>query len=282
MADAQSLTLAFVTAHPAEAARILERLNPVDAAALFEHLPARAGAPVLTAMLPSAAAHVITSVAMQTAMSLLSATGTQATVAILRQIADSKRNQLVDALPTAAAMTSRLLLYYPDDSVGAWIDPDIVMFPPETTVGEAIVRITNGNESRIEQVFSVDREQRLTGVASVHELLRSTETMMLTSITRKPHAALSASATISGISRRRGWQQEPVIPVTDRNGQLIGVLRRSALDRAMARTNRLAQPEPDQPLGAMLANKYWGAFSVLADAAVSALPRAKPIAPDES
>ena len=58
MANPESLTLAFVTAHPAEAARILERLNASDAAALFDRVPARAGAPVLTAMLPSAAARV--------------------------------------------------------------------------------------------------------------------------------------------------------------------------------------------------------------------------------
>ena len=282
MADPQSLTLAFVTAHPAEAARILERLNPIDAAALFEQLPARASAPVLTAMLPSAAAHVITSLGMQTAMSLLSATGTQATVAILRQIPESTRNQLVDALPTAAAMASRLLLYYPDDSVGAWIDPDIVLFPPETTVSEAIARIAAGNEPQVEQVFTVDREQRLTGAVNVHELLRANSTTMLANIARRPQTVLSASATISGISRRRGWQQAPAIPVTDRNGQLIGVLRRSALDRALARGNRFIQPEPDQPLGSLLANKYWNAFSVLADAAVSALPRAKPISSDES
>jgi magnesium transporter len=282
MADEQSLTLAFVTAHPAEAARILERLNAVDAAALFEQLPARAGAPVLTAMLPSAAAHVITSLGMQSALSLLSATGTQATVAILRQISEATRNQLVDALPTTVAMASRLLLYYPDDSVGAWIDPDIVMFPPETTVSEAIERVASGNEPQVEQVFTVDREQRLTGAANVHELLRASATTMLTNIARKPPTVLSASATISGISRRRGWQQAPAIPVTDRNGQLIGVLRRSALDRALARATRLRQPELDQPLGVMVANKYWNAFSVLADAAVSTLPRAKPIVSDES
>jgi magnesium transporter len=282
MADAESLTLAFVTAHPAEAARILERLNPVDAAALFEHLPARAGAPVLTAMLPSAASHVITSLAMPTALSLLSGTGTQTTVAILRQIPDATRNQLVDGLPTTVAMASRLLLYYPDDSVGAWIDPDIVIFPLETTVDEAIARVAGGKEPQVEQVFTVDREQRLTGVVNVHELLRASATTMLSIIARKPQTVLSASATISGIARRRGWQQAPTIPVTDRSGQLIGVLRRSALDRAMARGNRSAQPEPDQPLGAMLATRYWNAFAVLADAAVSALPRAKPIVSDDS
>jgi len=282
MADAESLTLAFVSAHPAEAARTLERLDSADAAALFERLPARAGAPVLTAMLPSAAARVITALETDTALSLLSGTGTQTAVMILRQISEPARNQLVGALPTAIAMASRLLLYYPDDSVGAWIDPDIVMFPPDTTVAEAIARIASGKEPQVELVFTVDRDQRLTGVASLHELLRATGVTMLANIAQKPQAVLSAGTTISGIARRRGWQQAPTIPVTDRSGQLIGVLRRSALDRALARSNQLARPDSDQPLPAMLATGYWGAFSVLADTAISALPRAKPILSDET
>ena len=42
MAEAQTLTLAFVSSHPADAARVLEGLPAADAAALFASLPARA------------------------------------------------------------------------------------------------------------------------------------------------------------------------------------------------------------------------------------------------
>ena len=106
MANPESLTLAFVGAHPAEAARILERIHAVDAAALFERVPARAGAPVLTAMLPSAAARVLAALEAGTAQSLLVNSGTQAAVTILRQISEPLRSQLVEGLPTTAAIAS--------------------------------------------------------------------------------------------------------------------------------------------------------------------------------
>ncbi|MGD8475960.1 MAG: CBS domain-containing protein [Burkholderiales bacterium] len=282
MADSESLTLSFVTSHPAEAARILERLQVSDAAALFAHLPARAGAPVLSAMLPSSAANVITSLDTKAAQALLANTGTQTAVAILRQIADPLQSQLVDGLPTAVAMTSRLLLYYPDDSVGAWIDPDIVVFPPETSVGEAIARIGSGKEAQVDLVFTVDREQRLTGIVSVFELLRVPAATMLSNITRTSQTVLSASVTIGGIARRRGWQQTAAIPVIDRNEHLIGVLRRGALERAMARGNRPAQSDDEQTLSGMLASGYWGTFSVLAQTALSVLPKPKPIVSDKT
>ena len=55
MAEAGTLTLAFVSSHPVDAAKVLERLSVADAAALFTNLPARAAAPVLEAMLSLAA-----------------------------------------------------------------------------------------------------------------------------------------------------------------------------------------------------------------------------------
>jgi magnesium transporter len=280
MADAEALTLAFVTAHPAEAARILERLNAADAAALFERVPARAGAPVLTAMLPSVAARILAALEARTAQALLAIIGTQAAVTILRQISEPLRTQMVAGLPTAAAMASRLLLHYADDSVGAWIDPDIVVFPPDTTVSEALARIGNGTEPQVELVFSVDHDQRLTGVTRLHNLLRVPGERKLASIMQKPQVVLTGSATVAGVARRRGWQQSSVLPVTDRNGKLIGVLRRGALERALARGSQQQTTDDGELLVSMFTSGYWNAFSALSHAVVSLLPKAKPIVPD--
>ena len=277
MADRESLTLSFVTAHPAEAARILERLDASDAAALFDRIPARAGAPVLTAMLPSAAARIVTTVNADTAPTLVANCGTQAAVAILRQITEPRRSQLISSLPTTVAVASRLLLHYPDDSVGAWIDPDIIVLPPDATVSEAIARVTSGKEPEVEMVFSVDNDQRLVGAISVTALLRATGVARLASIARKPQTVLTASATISGMARRRGWRQSAVMPVIDRYSRLIGVLHRDALDRALARGNRATSYDDGEPIATVIARGYWNAFAVLTHASVSLLPQPKPI-----
>ncbi len=282
MVDQESLTLTFVTAHPAEAARTLERISAHDAAALFATIPARAGAPVLAAMLPSAAARILAVLDTETAISQLAVTGTQAAVSILRQIPELQRRKLVAGLPTTAAMVSRMLLHYPEDSIGAWVDPDILVLSADTTVAEAMERIANGSEPKVEQVFSVDREQRLVGAINVHELLRVPGTMLLSNIAQKPDALLIASATLGGALKRRGWHQSSSLPVMDRSGRLIGVLRRSALDRALARGQLPAHTRNGAPLSAMLARGYWNAFCALADSSVSLLPRAKPIVSDQA
>ena len=77
MAEAGVLTLAYVSAHPADAARVLETVPPAESAALFASLPARAAAPVLPAMLPPRAARVLGALDDEHALALLSAAGAQ-------------------------------------------------------------------------------------------------------------------------------------------------------------------------------------------------------------
>jgi len=277
MAENDVLTLAFLGNHPAEAARVLGRLPPGDAAALFESVPARAGGPVIRHMLPAAAARILGAVDREVALSLLAATGTQATVAILRNVAEPLRATLLSGLPTTVAFAARLLLHYPDDSVGAWVDPDIVTLSPQQTVAVAVERITESRETVVEQVFVVDGEQQLVGVIPVHELLRAPRTSVLGSVMEKPPAVLTASATVNGAARRRGWQQASALPVIDRTGQLIGVLRRPTLERALARHRVPAFVGEDMYLSTMLARGYWDAISGLAEAAVWLLPKTKPL-----
>jgi hypothetical protein len=72
-----------------------------------------------------------------------------------------------------------------------------------------------------------------------------------------------------------------VLPAVERDGRLIGVLRRGTLARALARS-RLPGPAPSEPpLSGILARGYWDAFSGLAEAMLSALPPAKPVYKEE-
>ena len=132
-------------------------------------LPARAGAPVLTAMLPSAAARVLDA--------LDDDAGARAAERGRRagggdgaaHIPEPRRSRLLGGLPTATAVASRLLLGYPDDSVGAWADPDVIALAPETSASDALARVRGGDERNVEQVYAVDHDQRLIGIVDLLE-----------------------------------------------------------------------------------------------------------------
>jgi magnesium transporter len=282
MAEPQILTLAFVSSHPAEAARVLERIPGPDAAALFESIPARNGAPVLTAMLPSAAARVLGCLADGPALALLTAAGMQGAVSVLRYVPEPQRARLIAGLPTATAVASRTLLGYAEDTVGAWTDPEMIEMSPDTSAAAALARVRGGHEAQVEQIYVVDNEERLIGIAELHELLRAPEASTLAALMRKPSAVLTAGTPLAAAASQRGWERSGVLPVVDRGRRLIGLMRRAALLRALAR-NRAPAPSPqDATLLGVLARGYWDAVSGLAQTSLSALPPADPVWRDET
>ena len=282
MAEPEALTLTYITAHPAEAARVLERIPGADAAALFATVPARAGAPVLTAMLPSAAARILSSLHDEPALALLAAAGVQAAVTVLRYIPEPRRSRLLEGLPTTTAVASRVLLGYPDDSVGAWADPDVIALAPETRVSDALERVRGGDEKKVEQVYAVDQDQRLIGIVDLLELLRVPDSTTLASVLHKPLAMLTAMTPLTGAATQRGWQLSSVLPVVERDGRLIGVMHRATLARAMARSRATTQPANEVTITGVLTRGYWDAASGLAEAALWLLPPAKPVQPEDS
>ena len=71
VAETASLSLAFLEAHPGDAARVLERLAPHVAADLLQSIPQRLAAPVARQMLPFFSARALDRIADDGASSLL-------------------------------------------------------------------------------------------------------------------------------------------------------------------------------------------------------------------
>jgi len=276
MADAESLTLAFVEAHPADAARVLETLPAAESAALFARVPPRLGAPVLAAMLPPTAARTVLSLEDERAMGLLSALGAQAAVAVLRHVSEPRRTTLIDGLPTAAAVASRMLLGYPEDTVGAWTDTDVVTLAPEVRVGDALARVRVARDDA-SVVHVVGPDERLLGIVDLVALVRAPESADVGHLMRRADAVVAAVAPLAGAASHRGWERASILPVVERGDRLIGVLRRGTLMRALARTTLQPADAGAAGLAETLARGYWDALSGVISAAVGLLPRARPV-----
>jgi magnesium transporter len=279
MADGKVLTLAFLGAHPLQAARVLESLSVADAAALLAEVPARIGAPVLAAMLPPAAARVVAALAEAQILALLSAAGTHATVAILRHIPEASRTRLLAGLPTAAALASRLLLGFPEDSVGAWADPEVIALTPGTRAAEALTRVRQAQSGGIDRVLVVDSERRVLGDVSLEALLHAPEAVSLAALSTGPPATLPAMMPLAAASAVDHWESNSSLPVVDRDGRLIGTLRHTAVSRALSDRMRAPRPGGGSLAGA-LASGYWSVVSGLAGASLAALPRVKRVLPE--
>lgn len=263
-------------AHPVEAARVLETVEPGESAALLARVPARVAAPVVAAMLPSAAARSIGGLEDETALALLSELGTQPVVAVLRHLAEPRRAQLIDGLPTAAALASKLLIGYMEDSVGAWTDPDVLALPGATPAAAALERVRHVGIGQ-QYVFVSGENGQLDGWMPLSVLLRAPSGANLVSIMTQPEAVLPAQTPLSGALAHPFWERASAMPVVEAGERLVGVLTRDALARALRRTARPSRTTPADTLAGMLARGYWDALSGGAEAMATLLPLVRPV-----
>jgi len=277
MADVETLTLAYVASHPSEAARVLEQRPPFEAAAVFARLPARAMAPALAAMLPTAAARVIAALGDHVALGLLTAAGAQGAVAVLRHLPGPRRSRLIEGLPTTTALAARLLLGYPDDTVGAWADPQVVALAPALDAQDAFARVRAEQEGEAEWVYVVGEDQRLLGVVDLATLVRAPDWRTLDALMHPPAATLSAVMSLAAAAAHPAWGRVSELPVVARGERLIGALRLSILEEALGRSGGHGD-EQGHTLAGFAARGYWDAVSGLVRAFLALLPRAAPVA----
>lgn len=280
MAEPAALALAYVAGHPGDAARVLEALPAEEAAAFFARVPARAGAPVLTAMLPPHAARVLAVMDPERARGLLAAGGVQGTVAILRHVPEPRRTALVEGLSTANAAASRLLLGFPEDTVGAWSDPEVIAVSSSTPANEVLERVQTNRAAQAEAVFVVGGDGRLLGSLPLPALLRGAPATTAATLMQPLAASLPAAMTLGAALAHPAWRRVSALPVVERGHRLIGVLRAAKLDEALALREEARRAEGGMTLAAVAATGYWDAVAGLAQAGIAVMPTLEPILPE--
>jgi magnesium transporter len=272
MASSEELSYAFLETHPADAARVLERLAATEAGALLQSAPLRLASPVLRQMLPLAGARCLEQLGDSDIAGLLRGTGAQAGVALLRYFGAERRTKLLAQLPTALTLAYELLLGYPEDAVGAWMDPRALALPADMTVGESIERVRRADEALIADPFVIDRNQRLLGYVELADMLRAGATTSLARLVRPCPHRLPAQTLLAGLPDHQGWHEASTLPVVERGDRLVGAFTHAALLRALSIEQSKPIPSRAKDTLAGIAGAYWFSVSALIQALVGMLP----------
>jgi magnesium transporter len=272
MASSEELSYAFLETHPADAARVLERLAATEAAALLQAAPLRIASPVLRQMLPLSGARCLEQLDDDQIAGLLRGTGAQAGVALLRYFGAERRSRLLAQLPTALTLAYELLLGYPEDSVGAWMDPRALALPNDMTIGEALERVRRADEALIADPFVIDQNQRLLGYVELADLLRANPSASLGRLVRPCPHRLPVQTLLAGLREHQGWREASTLPVVERGERLVGALTHAALQRALSIEQNKPSTVLAEDTSAGIAGAYWFGVSALIQAMISMLP----------
>jgi magnesium transporter len=217
--------------HPDEAARVFEKRPAADAQSFLTDLPPNVVAGVLSQTSLAASAEILSLLNPDHAAAVTSELPRGSAASLLRRIDPSLRSKLLAALSEDLRDQLNRLLTYPDGTVGAATDPEVLAIPDDLTVDEAQRLLRSRKATVHHQLYVVDRSRRLIGYLHVRDLVRASPKAAITSVMRPAAVQIQASARLASSISHPAWRELDAIPVVDNGGVLLGILRHRQLRR---------------------------------------------------
>lgn len=253
----QALARAFLETHPADGARILERLDPEAGAAALAEAPPAVAASVLQRMASFSAAECLGRIAVEHAAEIATALPIDVAALLLRRVEAETRDRLLEAVSDAAKRTLGVLLRYPEDTAGALMDPRLLALTSDISVGEARARVRRAPQHVLYYLYVVDRAGVLVGVLNIRELMLAAPAEPLATVMSPSVASLRARADRATIVAHPGWRSYHALPVVDEAGVFLGAMRYETL-RRLEDDARAAQTAPSMVATLLtLGELYW-------------------------
>lgn len=267
------LTRAYLETRPHEAARVLEHVAPESCAALLNTLPLKLTTEILRHMAPYYAARCLEQLPTAAAIGLLRALEPQTAADILRYVPPANRDGMLAELPASLALTLKVLLTYPEDTVGAWIDTRVPTLPLDATAKEALDRVRRSTETDLDLVFVVGNNYRLAGVVRLSSIVRAQSRTPLTQLMLTAIPVIPAQAPLSAAARQTAWTEFRSLGVVDTDDRFAGALHYDTLVRALAQ--RPQRPGAKTAVDVLLSvgGAYWLGISTVIGAVLPALTR---------
>jgi len=270
----KDLTVAFLRTHPAEAARVLEQLDAGDTVSVLTSVPGRVAAPVMSRLPPGYAARCLAGISDDVVVRLLRRLHVPAAAALLRHVPDSRRQRILEELPAATAVGCRVLLRYPEDSIGALADTEVFTARPAESVREVLARLRSATQDVGDFIYVVDDDRNLRACLRPASLLLAPATMSIAGAEAADVPALSAQSAPRSVRDHAGWTRFSTLPVTERNGRLVGALRQGVLIQALEQGTGRRIPREREAL-TVAGSAAWSLMAALLQSLVNELPGSK-------
>ena len=247
----RALVQDFIRLYPDEAAQEVERLPPDEAAGLFERQDPVRSAELLGRIPTGPAAEILAAMGEAAAPPVVAALEPVTAAALLARLDDEARQRQVALLDPALAKELTDLMSYPPDAAGGLMDPRVTTFRGQTTVREALARIRGLGTRRIQDVFLVDEEGRLTAAIGLQELALAEPGSRLESLAPADPIRVQAMAPREDVVVIAESGRVASVPVVDLSGRLLGVIRPGDLvaatqEQASADIQTMVGVSPDE------------------------------------
>jgi magnesium transporter len=233
MADPHSMARSFVDKHPADAARVLDGLKPEQVADFFAATSLETLAALLASMAPPQVAAILRCTPASKAADWVVAMSPQAAALALRLLPETVRDTVLIGCPAATVSNIRRHMNYANDSVGAWMESDVIGALETSTVGQLLTNWRNAAKGSPEDVIVAGEHGRYVGLIPTSRLFGANEDDGLSRVVVRTVAPLYDRAPLTSVHGLDDWNHYLALPVVDRHQRPVGQLRWSRVREAM-------------------------------------------------
>jgi magnesium transporter len=185
---------------PEDSADILEELDDEDAARIVATLPREEAVRIIDEMEPDEAAD------------------------LLGELEPEHQEYVLSQLEDAAEL--RPLLLHPEDTAGGLMTSEFLALGRRMTAGEALVALREWKPDAedIHEVYTIDRQGRLTGMISMRQLLMADPTAILNDVVDPDVTSVHVGTDQEEVARLMSRYDLSSLPVIDPRGVLAGVI----------------------------------------------------------
>lgn len=153
----------------------------------------------------------------------------------LRGLGEARRNEILAATDPDNARQWRTNLGFPAETVGALMDAPVGVFPPGTTIRNAVEALrTLVEKAFITYLFVSDADECLLGVVVMREMMLGRPDQTLDDIMLRNPFVLRPGMKVEEAMKAVLNKHFPVYPVCDDAGRLVGLLRGQTMFEAQA------------------------------------------------
>ena len=233
MAAAQALADSYIDLHPAEVASTLEP-NPVEQVVGFleDQTPHRA-CEVLDRLDGAMAAECMLGFGDEALQRIFSELDPAKAALLLSRVGDSAREARLAILDPQLATELRELMSYPADSAGHLMETRVPTYRPGLTVKETLDRLRGAGVAPRFSLLVVDEERKLLGLLTLADIVIANPRQRLEQLVKEAPVSIHAMAPREDVVTALTQGRLRVLPVTDAQNRLLGVLRHDALIKAV-------------------------------------------------
>jgi magnesium transporter len=225
------------TLPPGETARAVSRLDEDDQHTLLTLLAPEEAAGILDTLPGSEATGLIEDLTATQAAAIVEELASDHQADLLGGLAAGDAEAILERMAAPRATTARRLLRYEPETAGGLMIAEYLAYPETGTIGDVVEDLRAHGDLysgyNVQYAFVVAADGRLAGVLRVRDLLLSPAHTPLRAIMVPDPLRVRDDTPLEALKRFFDEHALFGVPVTDRDGLLVGIVRRTGVDEAM-------------------------------------------------